>query len=537
MELPADPVAAVLAYHERTKHHLDRYAAALGHMDWATQPDPWRTYEGARTVTLPHAVAGVDAPYSALRSPAALPPRPLTLENLAAFLELCLGLTAWKSAGGHRWALRANPSSGNLHPTEGYVSCASLPGLAGGVHHYVSRDHVLEERAGFEPPLPAGSFVVGLSSIVWREAWKYGERAWRYCQHDVGHAVASVAYAAATLGWRARLLDGAGDDDVEAILGLARGEAHPAEAEEPEALLVVRTTGRDADARMDLDPLVAAARAATWTGRANRLSASHHDWPVLAEVSRAARATRRPPATPWEPLPAPPAGRAARDDHPAANLIRERRSAVEMDATTGLSRDAFATFVARLVPGRGIPPFDAFPWRPRVHPFLLVHRVEGLPTGLYALARSADAVEDLRGRLGAEFLWDVVPGMPAGVPLFLLKAGDGRAVARTVSCHQDVASDGAFTFGMLAEFERPIRTEGAHAYRRLFWEAGAIGQAAYLEATAAGLSGTGIGCFFDTPSHSLLGLRGPAFQDLYHFTVGKAVEDPRIETLAPYGSP
>ncbi|TVR64991.1 MAG: hypothetical protein EA420_04215 [Candidatus Competibacteraceae bacterium] len=32
-----------------------------------------------------------------------------------------LGLSAWKQHRGSRWALRCNPSSGNLHPTEGYA--------------------------------------------------------------------------------------------------------------------------------------------------------------------------------------------------------------------------------------------------------------------------------------------------------------------------------------------------------------------------------------------------------------------------------
>ena len=39
-----------VAYHERTKHHFHRYAAALGYMDWATQPDPFRRYAGANFV-------------------------------------------------------------------------------------------------------------------------------------------------------------------------------------------------------------------------------------------------------------------------------------------------------------------------------------------------------------------------------------------------------------------------------------------------------------------------------------------------------
>jgi len=34
---------------------------------------------------------------------------------------------------------------------------------------------------------------------------------------------------------------------------------------------------------------------------------------------------------------------------------------------------------------------------------------------------------------------------------------------------------------MIADFEDTIRQEGAHVYRRLFWETGLIGQVLYLE--------------------------------------------------------
>lgn len=40
-----DAVARTLAYHERTKHHLGRYARAPGYLDWTTQPDPFRTFD------------------------------------------------------------------------------------------------------------------------------------------------------------------------------------------------------------------------------------------------------------------------------------------------------------------------------------------------------------------------------------------------------------------------------------------------------------------------------------------------------------
>jgi hypothetical protein len=87
---------------------------------------------------------------------------------------------------------------------------------------------------------------------------------------------------------------------------------------------------------------------------------------------------------------------------------------------------------------------------------------------------------------------------------------------------------------MIAEFERPMIEHGAWFYRRLFWETGVIGQILYLEAEAAGVRATGIGCFFDDPVHEIFGFHGMAYQSLYHFTVGAHVEDTRLTTLPPY---
>ena len=70
--------------------------------------------------------------------------------------------------------------------------------------------------------------------------------------------------------------------------------------------------------------------------------------------------------------------------------------------------------------------------------------------------------------------------------------------------------------------------------RRLFWEAGILGQVLYLDAEAAGIQGTGIGCYFDDAMHDLLGIQGTGWQSLYHFTVGKGVTDTRLQTQPPY---
>ena len=132
------------------------------------------------------------------------------------------------------------------------------------------------------------------------------------------------------------------------------------------------------------------------------------------------------------------------------------------------------------------------------------------------------------------FVWQTPPGVPTGFPLYLLIEGDCRDAARSLSCHQDIAADGFFSIGMIAEFAEPIRIHGAWFYRNLFWEAGMIGQVLYLEAEAAGARSTGIGCYFDDPMHDVLGLADNQFQSLYHFTVGVPVEDDRLQTGRPY---
>ena len=171
----------------------------------------------------------------------------------------------------------------------------------------------------------------------------------------------------------------------------------------------------------------------------------------------------------------------------------------------------------------------AFRWTPRIHFVLFVHRVNDVAPGLYLLPRDPRALDRLRAACRRDFLWESVH---EALPLLCLTRGDCRSLAARLSCDQDVAADGFFSLGMIADFDASLESYGASFYRNLFWEAGAVGQALYLEAEAAGARATGIGCFYDDPVHDVLGLEGHEFQSLYHFTVGTPVDDARL-TLEP----
>ena len=300
----ADALELVLRYHERTKHHFHRFAPGPGELDWANQPDPFRRYAGAPLVRLP--ILGPDdeprsPAYESLYAPGSVASVPLTLRALSRLFEYALALSAWKQAGATRWALRANPSSGNLHPTEGYVLIGGMPelGASPGLFHYAPQEHALERRADCPAPLfgrllrelPPQAFLVGLASVYWREAWKYGERAFRYCQHDAGHAIGALRIAAATLGWSALVLDDTADDTIEQLLGLDRG-ADYADAERESAELVMALwPGEHAAKAPKLDrQAVAEMHEQRWYGKANRLSLEEPvRWEAIDAVAAASR--------------------------------------------------------------------------------------------------------------------------------------------------------------------------------------------------------------------------------------------------------
>ncbi|HEX73264.1 MAG TPA: SagB/ThcOx family dehydrogenase, partial [Candidatus Hydrogenedentes bacterium] len=486
------------------------------------------------------------------------------LKTIGIFLEHSLAISAWKEYGGSRWALRCNPSSGNLHPTEGYIIAGPVAGEwdEPGVFHYAPAEHGLERRARFALGLwqttagefPADTFFVGLSSIAWREAWKYGERAYRYCQLDTGHAIAALRLAAAALGWRVCCLEGLSDTAVAALLGLDRiSDTKGAELEHPDWIAAVFPAAHHASVPATLpDDFISAVRDGGWLGTPNRLSQKHVPWPAIDAVYQACMK----PATdaPYYSFVADVSevigesssqaeactpnleqAEACTPNFGAFQIIRQRRSAVAMDGISKFSACHFYAMLRRLLPAAGFAPWDTTLQTPHVHLIFFAHRVQGLPAGAYCLVRNPDEEVSLRAAMQSSFDWLRPTDCPPEIPLYRLQAGDLQSLAQTLSCHQEIAADGAFCVVMIAHFEPVLRQSGAWMYPRLFWEAGMIGQVLYLEAEAAGLRGTGIGCYFDDGVHEWLGIQDRSFQALYHFTVGGPVHDPRLRTLPPYG--
>ncbi len=530
-------VKKITAYHNRTKHGFRRLAASAGYLDRANQPLPFRFYEGAPLFELPLGTPDPAEPHPALFGRAAKA-RDYDTVSLAKFLELSLGLSAWKELDGARWSLRINPSSGNLHPTECHLILPATGELDNGLYHYNPFGHALERRAalssGVQESLKdhfgATGFLAGLSTIFWRESWKYGERAYRYCNLDTGHALACMSFSASLLGWKVVCLTATGQSETASALGLDRTEYPRYEKERAELLCFVATEACPKQTAGTVPVALAAElKDITLAGAPNKLSGEHRQWSVIDQVAdMAARPSAEQPRPAFGKLPL-----LEKSISPlkAAAIIRKRRSAWEYSREQSLAgRSQFLCILDRTLPRADMAPFDMGLGPARVQLVLFVHNVTGLKQGLYAFLRDEHAREELADSLSDDFSWEQAD---SAYPLYLLCEGDYRAQATALSCNQQLAGAGAFCVAMLARFGASL-LHSPWVYPQLFQECGQVGQALYIEAEAQGLRGTGIGCYFDDPLHELLGIGDESWQSMYHFTVGLPLEDRRLQTHPPY---
>jgi SagB-type dehydrogenase family enzyme len=486
-------------YHEATKHSVESLKRMRQALDWANMPDPFRHYEGVPVLDLPADPPVPEMPaLDVLRGTSGTEPvgdGPTLLSQLL-FYSAAISASKRVPSTGYNYALRVNPSSGNLHPTEFHFLTRGLKGWPDGLYHYDPSRHMAEQRGRghFEMKLASGSapIVFVLTSIVWREAWKYGERAYRYCLHDIGHAWQALALSARTIGCHSSALGHFLDDDVARMFHLNRDEW---------PMLSVSLHGKSIPVReADTGETV------WFGGQANQLSAETVAHPLIDSIHFATKqssiesngtsfAESTPTVSGEIKLPPP-----ASSTRSFGEVARMRRSA--LDFLVGEQSMSLAQLSAILA--IAAQPLSAdFAGTRFIRLFLYAHRVDGLQPGIYRFLSERAELEQI-------------------------KSGDQRVAVAGLSLGQDLAGNACVTFSMIGDLDRAARTYGDRGYRYVHFEAGAIGQGLYLAAEALGLGATGIGAFYDDEVHCHLNLVPDQGQVVYHFAIGYPVPDPRV---------
>ena len=296
--MPVEKTMTWREYHESTKHSVESLRRAPHVLDWANMPDPFRHYEGVPVLDLP-----ADPPSPETRrskcfngvsgaTPAADGP---TFLSQLLFYSASISASKRVPSTGYRYALRVNPSSGNLHPTEFHFLTRGLKEWPDGLYHYRPSAHMAEQRAlgDLEMKLAGSSapIVFVLTSIAWREAWKYRDRAYRYCLHDIGHAWQALALAARAIGCDSFAIGHFPDDEVAQFCRLHEDEW---------PMLIVELRGRSIPVR---EP--DACETVWYGGHANQLSKEITAYPRIDGIHDATKLSNRAcrGISPAEPAP------------------------------------------------------------------------------------------------------------------------------------------------------------------------------------------------------------------------------------------
>jgi SagB-type dehydrogenase family enzyme len=387
-------------YHRETSQGPGNWAppavAGFVPMDPHNRPQPFKRYPKARIRALPTDLPARGAPAAAALS-GRVPYTNTTvdLELLARLLFFSAGVTRVGAGGGQRLWFRAAPSAGNLHPLEVYVVAGATPGLDAGLYHFAPDVFGLEELAEGDfrasvgeavavPEVRASPLVLVVTGILWRTAWKYGERGWRHVYWDAGALLANLLAVAEGHGLRVGVLLGFVDDIMCCQLGI------DGVAEFPVAVITVgaptesTTTGRCQLAKPRLT--------------ATPLSPAPVEFPLITRAQRAGNLATADEVTAWRAAVAglpraqdivePPAVPRA---EPIESVILRRGSTRRMRpdvAPAELLHWAMAV-ANRQVPADAIPAGASL-----LSHKLAVHGVRGIQPGLY---QWVDGVAELTG--------------------------------------------------------------------------------------------------------------------------------------------
>jgi SagB-type dehydrogenase family enzyme len=462
-----------IKYHLQTRHFPNKFANSPGYLDWANQPNPYKSYYKAKKIPL-KITNELNLTYEKLYLKNEK--KEFNLNTISKFFELSLSLSAIKEYYTSKWAVRINPSSGNLHPEESYIVFNK------GVYHFNVKEFSLEEIAKSEEALVENGFIFVLTSIPLRETWKYGERALRYCLLDSGHAIASARFASNLLGWKMEIIN-EDENKLKKIIGLDKQKFYKNEEEIFEAAFYVYG---DKKPVLDTEKF----KNLTFNLDYSPLAKESVRWDIVFETNLQAKSTPNPKFI-NAPISFSPSSFLAEE------IIKNRRSALGF-IPEFIKKEDFFDILDKTLP-RNLPPFDTKASLNKIDFVIFVNRVDGIKSGIYYYERK-------------------------NAKLTQIEKGDFSEAAKFISCMQDLGKNSAFSIFMIID-KNEIKNNGD--YKFAMFEAGMIGEILYLEAEAKNLRGCGIGCFFDDLV-SIEILNNPDILTLYGFSVGKPLIDERI---------
>ena len=474
-------------YHNGTKHSYQSVRTSPHYLDWDNQPIPLKIYSALEPIPLPEHLSSSGVPaLSAIVSGAVETAATPTRQSLAEILFLSAGVTRRRAYPGGEMLFRAAACTGALYHIDLYLVCGDLEDLDAGVYQFSPQDFALRtfarrglsfdfikcQRRGILNCQRA--CVIVSASTFWRNAWKYQARAYRHCYWDNGTILANLLSATAARKIPAKVVLGFVDAIVNRLLGLdSRREA-------PLSLVALGPSSATKIGPSPPMPLLVL--------ETTPLSRSEIDYPTMRDMHEASSLESEEEVAAWREKTRTAEGERIKDEDgdkqifPLQLLSNQdlpqdtiEEVVVRRGSTREFSRDSISFAQLSTMLGsatRGIEADFLAPAESSLNElYLIVHAVEGLPSGAYVFRRQERALE-------------------------LLKEGDFRREAGYLGLGQEIPADCSVNVYFLADLESILKRFGNRGYRVAQLEAAIMGGKLYLAAYAQRLGASGL-TFFD----------------------------------------
>jgi SagB-type dehydrogenase family enzyme len=505
------------SYHNGTKHSYQSIRTNRHYLDWENQPIPFKIYPGLEPIPLLQNLSSSGMPALLAVAPPAAPPEHHVLptrQNLAEIFFLSAGVTKRRSFPGGEMLFRAAACTGALYHIDLYLVCGNVEGLEAGIYHFSPRDFslrrlragdylaVLAQASGEEPSIMHAPCVIVSASTFWRNAWKYQSRAYRHCYWDNGTILANLLAAASARKISAKLVMGFVDSAVSRLLGL------DAQREAPLSLVSLSSAAAPAqDLSSPLTPLVL---------ETTPLSKTEVDYPAIRAMHEASSLESEEEVKAWCEGLEKVEGNTLKDhggsdDHlfalPPFEDVAMPRDTIEdvivrRGSTREFARESITIAQLATMLDRATRDIEADFVRPGKSPlnelYLIVHAVEGLPSGAYVFRRVQHAIE-------------------------LLKEGDFRREAGYLGLGQEIPADCSVNVYFLADLHRALARFGNRGYRVAQLEAAIMGGKLYLAAYAQRLGASGL-TFFDDDVIEFFSPHAAGKSVMFLIALGKSVK-------------
>ena len=470
---------AALRFHNATKHSEISLRTSAHYLDWNNKPSPFKFYKNLQAIHLPRDFPHPNEPaLRAIRGAGSLDMiKPLDINHLTEILFFSAGLTRKMKFGGETYYMRAASATGALYPIELYLINNDAEGLGPGVYHFNALDFSLVRiREGNYSSVLADATdeetrsyaaTIAMTSLAWRNAWKYEARSYRHWFWDAGVIAANLLAVCHSEHLPARLLMGFVDSDIDAVLGLT-----PAK----EAAVALASIGKSHD------------RHATSTVQeipslnleTEPPSTDEVDYPIIWDTNSASALSNRSQVQSWhgsyhnngsnrqQDMQAT-STLAQRDGSPQLTQVILQRGSTRRFAQKPIQLEALSTI---LEASSGSVPLDFMSHDETLIDFyMIINEVDGLTPGSYYY--------DTRTR-----------------KLEQLKKGKLRYVSGYLSLEQLLFSDASVVFFLMTDLASVLDKLGDRGYRAAQFEAGIRAGKIYLSAYAQGIGASG-STFFD----------------------------------------